>query len=155
MKTIYFDHHAFDALRADRPPRPFLSGEAGAVWVDEEGVFETETTVIISPNSLHSMDHHGVIDQLAELELQMGALGDGMDAVLAPASAEGAARIFYEADRMTYGARHDLLIEEIGGADPTQYRIVVDNREYQRTLSRLQVLANTAARHGHGIRLRV
>jgi hypothetical protein len=53
---------------------------------------------------------------------------------------------------MTYGAQHDLPVAEWKGVD---YRIVVDNREYQRTLSKLQFLATTASRQGHGIRLRL
>ena len=36
-----------------------------------------------------------------------------------------------------------------------RYRIAIDNREYQKTLSQLQFLASTAARYGHGLRLRL
>ena len=71
----------------------------------------------------------------------------------APALAE----IFYEADRRTYGPRW-VGVEFVAARcsePPTEYRIAIDNREYQRTLSRLQYLASTAARHGNGVRIRI
>ena len=36
-----------------------------------------------------------------------------------------------------------------------EYRVAIDNREYQQTLSKQQFLATTAARHGHGLRIRL
>ena len=150
-KVIYFEHDASEtALRL-----PFRSGEAGAVWADEEGVFETDTQVRISPNSLHALHGHGTISQLAELKSVMGQVGSGQDAVFAPGMVEQVLRIFYEADRKTYGARHDLLVQEARKSSDPEYRIVINNREYQRTLSRLQYLCSTSARMGQGVRLRV
>ncbi len=150
-KIVYYDH----AAPPERIAPPFAYGEAGAVWVDEAGQVETDTRVSIPPNSYHALHGHGVVDQLASLAAVMGRVGDGQDAVLGPAAVEQALCIFYEADRMTYGARHDLLVRAASVRDDVEFRIVIDNREYQRTLSRLQFMTSTAARMGQGIRLRV
>ncbi|MAJ58748.1 MAG: hypothetical protein CBC48_01550 [bacterium TMED88] len=148
--TVYFDHDADD--QQIRPP--FRSGDAGFVWSNQDVGFETDSQVNISPNSLHALHGHGVVLQLGALDAAMGEVGNGQDAVFGPASVEQALRIFYEADRKTYGARHDLLVRgSRDGAEP-EYRIIVDNREYQRTLSRLQYLCSTAARMGQGVRIR-
>lgn len=151
MKTVYFDHR-----HAGEPPPPFRGGEAGWVWMSEEGIAETESHVVISPNSLHALHGHGVVDQLNTLDLLLGRIGDGKPAVLAPGATPAASRIFYEADRLTYGARHDLRVDAPGleaGAPGAEYRILVDNREYQRTLSQLQFLATGAMRNGYGVLL--
>lgn len=149
-KVVYYDH----ASRADDARAPFSCGEAGCVWIDEAGLIETDTRVTIEPNSFHALHGHGVVEQLAGLATAMGRVGNGEDAVLGPEAVAKALRIFYEADRMTYGARHDLLVRSASAHDPVEYRIVVDNRGYQRTLSRLQFMTSSAARMGHGIRLR-
>jgi hypothetical protein len=149
--VVYFDHASRDAP----PEPPFLTGEAGMVWVESTGEVETDTRVRISPNSLHALHGLGVIDALGALGTLIGPLGTGRDAVLAPNVVEPALRIFYEADRATYGVRHDLLVRAASAPDESEFRIVIDNREYQRTLSQLQFMTSTAARHGYGIRLRV
>ena len=146
-RVIYFDHET----QTSHPPPPFASGEAGFVWVNDEGEFASDTQVQVPPNTVHALMGHGVLNELNRLELVLGPVSRGCDAVVAPASVEQAARIFYEADRMTYGAVHDLLVERI---QEIEYRIVVNNREYQRTLSRLQFLSGTAARLGRGLRFR-
>ncbi|MCH2186491.1 hypothetical protein MK280_11540, partial [Myxococcota bacterium] len=133
---------------------PFRGGEAGFVWSSDEEGFETDTQLEIPPNSLHALHGHGVVLQLAELDAAMGQIGNGQDAVLGPASVEKALRIFYEADRKTYGAQHDLLVRASRDGTEPEYRIMIDNREYQRTLSRLQYLCSTAARMGQGVRIR-
>ena len=97
----------------------------------------------------------GVVARLDALAPSIGAIGSGCDALLDPPVVEEAMRVFYEADRATYGVRHDLLVRPAEPPACTEYRIVVDNREYQRTLSQLQFLTSTAARHGLGVRLRV
>lgn len=137
------------------PMPPFRSGEAGLVWLSEEEVFETDTRVIISPNTLHSLFEHDVVGKLAALPAQIGPLGPGREAVLSPAALPEALHILYEADRQTYGARYDLLVASAWGTPPADYRIVVDNREYQRTLSQLQFVASQASRMGYGLRLRL
>ena len=137
---------------------PFREGEAGVVWLDGDGVLETDTRVRISPNSYHSLFAHGVIDRLAKLPLllpDLGPPGEERQAVISPAAMPDALRIFYDADRETYGVRHDLLVAEAFGEPPADYRVAVDNREYQRTLSQLQFLANQASRMGHGLRLQL
>ena len=140
---------------ANEPRPPFRQGEAGVVWVSESDVFEYDTRVHISPNSYHALFAHGVIDALARLPLQMGPLEEGAEAVLAPSALSDALRIFYDADRYTYGARHDLLVAAAWGTPIADYRIAVDNRELQRTLSQLQYLTSQASRMGHGVRLRL
>ncbi|MDG2049391.1 MAG: hypothetical protein P8M78_04440 [Myxococcota bacterium] len=150
-KIIYFSHNA-DKMEISPP---FRSGDAGAVWSSEEGGFETDTQVEISPNSLHALHGHGVVLGLQKLTAAIGEVGSGQDAVFAPSGVEKALRLFYEADRKTYGARHDLLVRGSRNEGEPEYRIVIDNREYQRTLSRLQYLCSTAARMGQGIRIRV
>jgi len=125
------------------------------VWLSDEDVLETDTRVVLSPNSLHSLVAHGVIATLARLPVQLGPLEPGREAVLTPAALPHALDVLYEADRQTYGVRHDLLIASGWGEPPTDYRIAVDNREYQRTLSQLQYLASQAARMGNGVRLKL
>ncbi len=151
MNVVYFDH----AMPAQAVEPPFASGEAGVVWIESTGDVVTAPRVPIPPNSLHALHGHGVVRQLNALDPLIGPVGGGSEAVIAPAKAEQALRIFYEADRMTYGARHDLLVRAPGEHDLVEYRIVIDNREYQRTLSRLQYMTSTAARMGQGIVLRV
>lgn len=151
MPTLYFDHAAVDT----EPKPPFATGEAGVVWVEPSGDVETDTRVSISPNSFHALHGHGVVAALNELELAVGPIGHHRDAVIGPQSIPAALRLFYEADRKTYGARHDLLVRAPEPDDDTEYRLVVDNREYQRTLSQLQYMTSLAGRMGHGIRLRL
>jgi len=150
-RVVYFDH----AATTEDPSPPFVTGDAGVVWIEPTGEPTTDTRVRISPNSLHALHGLGIVDRLNELDGRMGTIGSGRDALLAPPVVEHALRIFYEADRATYGVRHDLLVRAVAIPEPIEYRIVVDNREYQRTLSQLQFMTSTAARYGHGIRLRV
>ncbi len=147
-RVVYFDHSA----QTENPSAPFRIGEAGFVWVDENGDMTSDTRVLIPPNTVHALHAHGVIEQINALDLSFGPLGEGREAVVAPGTVEDVTRIFYEADRMTYGQVHDLCVAAIDG---TEYRIVIDNREYQRTLSRLQFLSGTAARLGRGLRFRI
>lgn len=150
-RVVYFDHAS--STRDVTPP--FAAGEAGVVWVEPTGELETDTRVWISPNSLHALHGLGVVARLDALSPSIGAIGSGRDALLGPHVVEKAMRVFYEADRATYGVRHDLLVRTAEPPACTEYRIVVDNREYQRTLSQLQFLTSAAARHGLGVRLRV
>jgi len=147
-RTIYFDHET----GTKAPVAPFQQGEAGFVWLDEDGDLGSDTQVIIPPNSVHAMKGHGVIDQINGLGLAMGLLGEGGEAVVMPGGVEEVTRVFYDADRMTYGQVHDLYV---GTIDEVEYRIEVNNREYQRTLSRLQFLSGTASRLGRGLRLQI
>ncbi len=145
--------HYYDP-RSDAGP-PFRRGEAGVVWLSDDGFFETDTRVELAPNSYHSLFAHGVVESLAALPLDVGPLREGGEAVLSPTAMTDVLRVFYEADRQTYGAEHDLLIAAEFGSPPIDYRLAVDNREYQRTLSKLQFLASQAAHMGHGLRLKL
>lgn len=147
-RVVYFDHNE----ESSHPESPFKVGEAGFVWVDEEGDMTSDVQVRIPPNTVHALHGHGVVEQLNGIDLSVGPVGRGRDAVVSPGGVEAVARLFYEADRMTYGAIHDLRVDVIG---EIEYRIVIDNREYQRTLSRLQFMSVTAGRLGHGLRLKL
>ena len=147
-EPYYFDHDR----QALNPRPPYSSGEAGFVWLNNDDIVESDRRFEISPNSLHALHGHGVVDRLNDLDLVAGPIGAGREAAIAPGSAEEAMFIFYDADRMTYGAVHDLPVASVEGIE---YRLVVDNREYQRTLSKLQFLSATASRQGQGIRLRL
>ena len=149
-RTVYFDHG-----RAPAEQRVFPCGEAGPVHLGADGEWSTETVVAIGPNSHCALLNHGVAAEIESHPAVEGSVGSGLDALVPPAAAEDLARIFYEADRKTYGARYDFVAFEQEIPEPVVYRIAIDNREYQKTLSQLQFLATTAARHGHGVRIRI
>ncbi len=150
VRTIYYDH-ARDAALQPAFPR----GEAGPVTIAADGEWTAETRVWIGPNSHCALVHHGVGAALAALRGAQGRLGGGSDLLLPPSAAESVARLFYEADRRTYGASYDFLVLTRQAPEPIHYRVAIDNREYQKTLSQLQYLATTAARYGHGLRIRL
>ena len=149
-RVVYYDH----ARPPDEQPL-FPRGEAGPVIVAASGEWTAETEVLIGPNTHCALVNHGVTAMLNAIAGIEGTVGSGRDALVPPAAAEDAARVFYEADRKTYGARYDFLALAQEVPSVVHYRVAIDNREYQRTLSQLQFLATTAARHGHGLRLRV
>ncbi len=115
----------------------------------------SESEVRIGPNSHCALVHHGVADELTALPDARGRAGSGQDLLVAPGSGEAVAHIFYEADRKTYGARYDFLALAQEVPEAVHYRIAIDNREYQQTLSQLQFLSTTAAHHGRGLRIRI
>ncbi len=123
-------------------------GEAGFVFPDPEdaGQLATETRVVLSANTTHALYGHGVIDELNRLPLQ-GTLGCGLQVLIPPPQLEPVRDILYRADSKTYGAVHEFPLEAID-ADAVDYRIRIDNREYQHTLSGLQFLLRTAANEG-------
>lgn len=152
MRLVYFDPHA-----PAGDPRVFRSGEAGSVALTDAGDFTSDVRVRISPNSLHALHEHGVVAALGRLDFAVGPLAPGRDAVLRPTALSDASRILYEADRRTYGRTWEFVVARSAprDAEATEYRIVIDNREYQRTLSRLQYLAVTSSREGRALRLRL
>lgn len=149
----------FDRSRPEAPQAGFRSGEASLVVVGADGLPVVHPrTERLSPNTTHALLGHGVAEALDRLGAGGGPVGSGRDALLLPGMAEPAARIFYEADRRTYGSEwRDVVFLAARSHGPlvVEYRIAVDNREYQRGLSRLQHLASLAAFHGHGLRLRI
>ena len=132
------------------PPAPFRTGAAGLVRLDAEGAFELEERLQISANSLHAMEGHGVVDRLNELGLE-GTLGRGAPVLFRPALVEHARSILYEADRQTYGASYEFVVARQEGARPREYRVAVQNREYQVTLVRLVDVFQRASRHGEAV----
>jgi hypothetical protein len=149
-RTVYYDH---ERPAGEQPGFP--QGEAGPVVVKLDGEWTTRTEVWISPNSHCALIHHGVAGDLNAIPECEGLAGSGRDALLPPSATEAVAGVFYEADRKTYGASYDFLAFEQDLPEPIHYRIEIDNREYQATLSRLQFLSTTAARHGYGLRIRI
>jgi len=119
----------------------------------DDGEPTTRTRVAIAANSLHALYGHGVVDALNRLALAAGPIAPGRDAVLRPGAVSEASRVLYEADRTTYGRTFEFAVE--GGDRAVAYRIAIDNREYQRTLSRLQYLVVMAGREGRAVRLRL
>jgi hypothetical protein len=150
LRIVYYDHAS-----PDRAQPGFHSGGADRVVIRGDGIAEVEAGVEISPNSLHALLGHGVADRLDRLPLVYGRVAAGCEAVLRPSALSPASRILYDADRKTYGAVHEFVVGEAGAPDPVQYRIVIDNREYQRTLARLQYLVTLAGREGYAVRLRL
>jgi hypothetical protein len=148
--AIYYDHAA-----DEREQNGFRSGEAGLVMAHPEGGLESDRQVWIPPNSLHALEQHGVVAQLNQLPLQIGPIAPGRDAVLEPRALDDAARIFYEADRKTYGNVWEFIVGVRQEPEPLEYRIVIDNRGYQRSLSQLQFLVTSASRRGFAVRLRL
>ncbi len=119
-------------------------GAAGLAWLGPSGQLESETRVDLMPNSAHALIGHGVVDELNELPLQ-GRLGSGLQVLIPPAMLDQVLRILYAADTKTYGAVYEFVVASLTSVE---YRIQIDNREYQRTLSRLQFLVSAGSREG-------
>lgn len=137
----------------DAPPPPFRRGEAGRAWVDAAGQLETDTRIELSANSTHALLGHGVVDALNRLGPE-GLLGHGEPALFPPVTLEPAMNVFYEADARTYGATYEF-VAGTSEVPRVEYRIRIDNREYQVTLARLAYLANMASREGHAMWIRI
>jgi len=148
FRTVYYEHR-----RPAEQQRAFPTGEAGFVVLGADGEWSAETEVWISPNSHCALRNHGVAEQLAELSSALGSIEGARDLLISPGRSENAAHLFYEADRKTYGDRYDFVVLEQELPEPVRYRVAIDNREYQQTLSRLQFLATRATRNGYGLRL--
>lgn len=140
--------------QADAPPPPFRTGEAGMVHVDDTGALETRVAVRLGANTVHALLGHGVVDALNALPLQ-GRIGDALEALIPPSSLETARQILYEADRKTYGGHFDFVVEQGAMPEPVEYRIRIDNREYQSSLARLQFLCTQAAHDGLAVWIRI
>ncbi|MCP5069530.1 MAG: hypothetical protein GY946_23425 [bacterium] len=143
----------------DAPPpeaHPALRvGEAGWVWIDEASELTVNTRVLLSPNTTHALLGHGVVGELNALDLQMGPIGSGRDCLIPQAALDDASSILYEADRNTYGAIWEFAFANDPGPPPRELRVRIDNREYQRSLARLQDLVRGASRAGYAVRLRI
>jgi hypothetical protein len=147
VRVVYFDHRI-----SARDQTGFRSGEASRVEPRPDGEWIARAHVAVTPNSLHALYGHGVVEALNRLPQAFGPIAPGRDAVLRPGALSEAAHLLYEADRNTYGRRFEFAV---GAEGSVEYRIAIDNREYQRTLSRLQYLVVLAGREGHAVRLRL
>lgn len=150
LRVVYYDPAAPDELQSGFP-----SGEAGFVALGPDETLEVLPRVSIGPNSHCALRGHGVVAALNRLPRVEGPIAIDVDAVIHPASLSDASRLLYEADRKTYGASYEFVASRAEGADPVEHRVVIDNREYQRTLSRLQYLVTLAGRQGQAVWIRL
>jgi hypothetical protein len=149
VKIVYYDH------ARGREQKGFRSGEAGHGTIDASGSLCSEPRVVIGPNAYHALVGHEVVVQLNELPLDGGPVGSRQEAWVRPSASEAAAQIFYEADRKTYGGSWEFVVGRQDIPEAVEYRIRIDNRAYQSSLSQLQFLATTASRHGWAISLTI
>jgi hypothetical protein len=147
VRVIYLEREQFDS-----PPPPFRTGAGGRVWMNERGELETDERVRLSANTVHALLGHGVVDALNRLPLEMAKLGAGREALFPQASLDDAADILTEADRNTYGATFEFVVARDAAAE---YRVRIENREYQRALARLRDLIVAAGRQGQAVWLRI
>ena len=146
MRVVYLRPGEFE-----NPPPPFRCGEAGCVWLDAEGRVRSDTRVRLSANTTHALLGHGVVDALNALGPQ-GRIGEAREALLPHALLEAVQALFYAADCKTYGGVWEFCA---GVRDAVEYRVRVHNREYQRSLSRLQFLVSTAREEGFALRVKI
>ncbi len=140
--------------QAQAPPKPFLTGEAGCVWFCADGSLERDTRVQLSANSTHALLGHGVVEALNELSLE-GRLGDGCETLIPPAALDEARSLFYAADRRTYAASYEFVVAAQSVPQRVEYRVRIDNREYQACLAELTYLASTAGREGMAVWMQI
>jgi hypothetical protein len=147
LRVIYLEPEQFDA-----PPAPFRTGAGGRVWLSERGELEIDERVRLSANTVHALEGHGVLAELNRLPLELGKLGDGRDVLVPQAALDDVADVLTEADRKTYGASFEFVVarDALG-----EYRIRIENREYQRALARLRDLVVAAGRQGYAVWLRI
>jgi hypothetical protein len=149
MRAIYLSPD-----EAEAPPPPFRTGEAGTVDVDASGHLETRSQVALSANTVHALLGHGVVEEINALPIE-GRVGNGLEALIPPSSLDAARTIFYEADRCTYGGIWEFVVDGSGEPESVEYRVRVDNREYQAGLARLQYLFTLAGRQGLAVWIRI
>lgn len=130
------------------------TGEAGTLWIGENGSFDSDTRVALSFNTTHALLGHGVVDALNRLALE-GRVGAGVEAVLPAMVLDAARDLFIDADRTTYGAIHEFSVGSRADPTPTEYRIRIHNREYQASLAHLTFLASSASREGKAVWIRI
>jgi hypothetical protein len=147
VRIVYLAPEEFES-----PPPPYRTGAGGRVWMSERGELETDERVRLSANTVHALEGHGVVDALNRLPLEMGRLGEGREVLVPQRALDEAADILTEADRKTYGAHYEFVVARAAGAE---WRIRIENREYQRALARLRDLVVQAGRHGYAVWLRV
>jgi hypothetical protein len=147
MRIVYLEAADFDS-----PPPPFRSGAGGRVWLSERGELETDERVRISANTVAALEGHGVLVELNRLPLELGKLGEGRQVLVPQAALDDVADVLTEADRKTYGALYEFTVARDARVE---YRVRIDNREYQRALARLRDLVVAAGRQGYAVWLRI
>ncbi len=127
---------------------------AGILILDGDRALVDNAPTVLAANSVHALLGHGVIDELNGLALE-GTLGAELEVVVPPPLLDEVRAILYRADRKTYGARFEFAIGRREGPNPVEYRLRIENREYQRTLARLVDVATRASRAGHAMWMRI
>lgn len=150
IRIVYVDPGGPDADGSEW----LRSGAAGFVWLGDRGDLESDTRIELSANTTHALLGHGVVDALNALELE-GRIGGGVEAIVPPAALDPVRSVFVDADRMTYGAEHEFVVAQRDLPDRIEYRIRIDNREFQIALARLTFLASQASREGKAIWIRI
>ena len=140
--------------QAETPTPPFRTGDVGTVNVDPSGRLELRVGVSLSANTVHALLGHGVVDALNELSIE-GRIGDGREVLIPPSSLDDTRRIFYEADRRTYGGSFEFVVERRTSPELVEYRVRIENREYQASLARLQFLVTQAGHDGLAVWIRI
>jgi hypothetical protein len=149
-------------LTKERPVIPGVAlrcGEVGCLYLGADENWVSETRLQLSANSTHALIGHGVIDALNELPIE-GQLGGGLQVLIPPSQLEAARRLFYLADARTYGGSHEFVLgtasdPEEDGEARVEFRIRIDIREYQITLSGLQYQFRIASREGAAIWIQI
>lgn len=122
-------------------------GEAGLVWLGEDGTLHTDARVEVSENTAAALRGHGVLAELEAIPLDEPLAADH-DVVIRQGQLRAALDVLYRADLKTYGGTFTFAGR---GGGPVE----IDNREFQRGLSRLIDLFNRAHREGHAVRIRL
>ena len=147
MAVIYYD----PSKPADAQA-PFRTGIAGRVELHADGMIRLEPVVELSPNSLHALWGHREVEALRRCAPDEMHLEPRVETLVPPTAIDACVHVLYQADRNTYGNAFEFVVAESNG---DEFRLRVDNREYQRSLSRLQFLFTSSARSGLGIYLRL
>lgn len=148
MRIVYLDPEE------DPPPPPYRTGEAGHVWMAEDGGIHSDVRVELSANSTHALIGHGVLEELNRLPLD-GRLGEGRQVLLPPAVLDAACAVIAHADRWTYGGTWEFVAGVVEEPERIEHRVRIHNREYQVTLARLSYLMSTASREGRAAWIRI
>jgi hypothetical protein len=103
---------------------------------------------------VHALLGHGVVEELNALPIE-GRIGSGLEALIPPSVLDEARSIVYEADRNTYGGSWEFVVERSDEPELVEYRVRIDNREYQAGLARLQYLFTLSGRNGLAVWVRI
>jgi hypothetical protein len=149
----------YDPARPVEAQPGFRSGEAGVIdFALDDAEQALLPRVAIPPNACHALVELGVVARLNLLPLEVGPIEHGREAVLFPGALERAIEILYGFENELWnGSRSygglELVVGVRAVAQPIEYRLRFDRREFERSLLRLIDLFHAAWRAGRGVRL--